>query len=222
MTVFVKILRCFRCQQFTLVIPKGSEGDLVKTTICTKRTSAAFAVIALSILAAPGAKAACMAHNSSMSAPWLESPQNLPALDKEDLSEEASPLEALDTENDSRVTVVGLWKKIWFAGGELNDVGFAHFNAGGTELINDVGALNGGNNFCIGAWKQTGRRHYELVHPFFLFDDSGKNVIGVAIEKSELTVSRDGNRFRGTWTQDNYDLSGNLVPGHHFDGTIIG
>jgi hypothetical protein len=192
-------------------------------TTCRKPIPVAIAVIALSILAAPRAKAACTAHTGGgMFAPGLESLQDLAAPDQENSSEEAGPVEADRGKNDSRVTVLGLWKKVWFAGGAFNDVGFAHFNAGGTELVNDVGALNAGTNFCIGAWKQVGRRRYELVHPFFVFDDSAKNVIGVAIEKSELTVSRDGNRFRGTWTQDNYDLSGNLVPGFHFDGTIIG
>jgi hypothetical protein len=103
-----------------------------------------------------------------------------------------------------------------------NDIGFAQFNAGGTELLNDVGAFNAGTNFCVGAWKQVGLRVYDLVHTFFLFDDSGKNAIGVSIETSHLTVSRDGNRFDGKWSQDNYDLSGRLMPGTHFGGTITG
>jgi hypothetical protein len=102
----------------------------------------------------------------------------------------------------------------------LNDIGFAQFSAGGTELLNDVGAFNAGNNFCVGAWKKTGPRSYDLVHRFFIFD--GTNAIGVSIEQSHLTLSRDGNRFRGIWTQDNYDLSGKLIPGFHFDGTKAG
>jgi hypothetical protein len=200
------------------VIRKGQKEISMKTTI-----PAAFAVIVLSIMTAPRAKAACTAHNGGMFASGLESLQGLAALDPEDSLDQAGPLEAPDREkNDSQITILGLWKKIWFSGGALNDVGFAHFNAGGTELVNDVGALNGGNNFCIGAWKKVGQRTYELVHPFFVFDDSGKNVIAVAIEKSRATVSRDGNTFRGKWTQDNYDLSGNLIAGFHVDGTIVG
>lgn len=58
------------------------------------------------------------------------------------------------------------------------------------------------------------------MHPFFLFD--GMNAIGVSIEKAHLIVNRDGNSFTGTWTQDNYDLSGTLIPGTHFDGTASG
>jgi len=58
------------------------------------------------------------------------------------------------------------------------------------------------------------------VHPFFLFE--GMNAIGVSIERAHFLVSRDGNRFTGTWTQDNYDLTGTLIPGTHFDGTMSG
>jgi hypothetical protein len=37
-----------------------------------------------------------------------------------------------------------------------------------------------------------------------------------------MTVARDGKTFSGTWTQDNYDFSGNLIAGNHFDGTVTG
>ncbi len=120
----------------------------------------------------------------------------------------------------SAASILGMWKMVLYAGGELNDVGFEQFSAGGTELVNDVGALNGGNNFCIGAWTQVGPRTYDVVHPFFLFD--GKNATGVSVERARIWGSQDGNRFTGTWTQDNYDLYGNLVPGFHFDGTMVG
>jgi hypothetical protein len=88
--------------------------------------------------------------------------------------------------------------------------------------LNDVGAFDAGNNFCIGAWKKVGPRRYDVVHPFFVFDDSGKKAIAIAIEQSRFIVAPDGNTFRGTWTQDNYDFSGNLLPGNHFDGTVSG
>jgi hypothetical protein len=180
------------------------------------------ALITLSILVAPVAKAQCgtAAHNGNKLSPQLRSLQE-PAAQGEDFSDQAGSPVAQDKENDdSRPTVLGLWKKVYFSGGTLNDIGFAQFNAGGTELLNDVGAFNGGTNFCMGAWKKAGPRSYDLVHTFFVLD--GLIAIGVSIEKSHFTVSQDGNRFKGTWTQDNYDLSGNLIPGSHFDGTITG
>jgi hypothetical protein len=85
---------------------------------------------------------------------------------------------------------------VLYAGGQLNDVGFEQFSAGGTELVNDVGPFNAGNNFCIGAWKQVGPRSYDVVHPFFLFD--GNNAIGVSIERAHFLVSQ-GNVASGPY-----------------------
>ena len=99
------------------------------------------------------------------------------------------------------------------------DIGFQQFNAGGSELLNDTGPSGGGNNFCMGAWKKVGPRHYDAVHPFFVFDSSGR-AVAIAIERSCFTVSQDGNTFEGKWTQDNYDFSGNVIAGTHFDGTL--
>jgi len=189
-----------------------------------QRIGASLAVIALSILSAPGMRAQCSAHvrNAGALAPEVRSLQEPADLDQEGSSEQAGSSEALDQEkNDSSdVTVLGMWKNIYFSGGVANDVGFRQFNAGGTELLNDTGIPGTGNNFCVGAWKRVGARRYELVHTFFVFD--GTKPIAIAIEQSNITVSRDGNRFRGNWTQDNYDFSGNIVPGFHSQGRVTG
>lgn len=154
-------------------------------------------------------------------APELKSLQEPAAQNEEDLSDRAgSPEARTEEKNDSIVSILGFWKEIYYSGGVLNDVGFGQFSAGGTELLNDVGAFNAGNNFCMGAWKKVGPRSYDIVHTFFVFD--GTNAIGVSIEKAHIVLSRDGKRFNGTWTQDNYDLSGGLTPGFHFDGTATG
>jgi hypothetical protein len=181
------------------------------------------ALLALSVLVVPALKAQCgaAARNAGTLSPQLRNFQEPAVQDEGDFSDEVGWAQAPDEErHDSRVTVLGLWKKVYFSGGVLNDLGFAQFSAGGTELLNDVGAFDGGNNFCVGAWQRVGLWSYDLVHTFYVFD--GKKAIGVSIERSHLIVSRDGNRFRGAWTQDNYDLSGNLIPGFHFDGTIRG
>jgi len=181
------------------------------------------ALITLSILVAPIAKAQCGAatHNGNGLSPALRSLHEPSAQGHEsDSYQTASPEVQGDAKSASTASVLGLWKAVFYSGGELNDVGFEQFSAGGTEFINDVGAFNAGTNFCVGAWKQIGLRSYDIVHPFFLFE--GNNAIGVSIEKAHLIVSRDGNRFTGTWTQDNYDLSGALVPGTHFDGPMTG
>lgn len=186
-------------------------------------TLAISGLVALSILIAPIAKAACgpAAHSGDASSSESSSiPQAMALMEQDDSSQAPSPDTQSERRNDSTGSILGLWKFVLYAGGELNDVGFEQFSAGGTELANDAGAFNAGNNFCVGAWKQVGPRTYDLVHPFFLF--KGLNAIGVSIEKAHFLVSRDGNRFTGIWTQDNYDLTGNLIPGTHFDGTMSG
>jgi hypothetical protein len=62
----------------------------------------------------------------------------------------------------------------------------------------------------------------ELRHCAYVFVFDGTNAIGVSIEKAHIVLSREGTRFNGTWTQDNYDLSGGLTPGFHFDDTATG
>jgi hypothetical protein len=195
----------------------------MRITKLRKQILVSLALIALSILAIPAVKAQCgaTARKGTALAPELKSLQEPAAQNEEDLSDRAgSPEARTEEKNDSIVSILGFWKMIAYSGGVLNDVGFEQFSAGGTELVNDVGAFNAGNNFCVGAWKKVGSRSYDIVHPFFLFD--GTNAIGVSIEKAHIVVSQDGKRFKGTWTQDNYDLSGNLTPGTHFDGTITG
>ena len=194
-------------------------------TMLSQRIATSLAVLALSIFTATSTNAQCAAHprNGNPLAPELKGLQEPAAQDLQSFSGQFGSSESLDTErDDSEVTVLGLWKKIYYAGGALNDVGFAQFNAGGTELLNDSPVPDGGNNFCMGAWKKIGHRRYALVHPFLLFDASGKKPIGVSIERSELTVSRDGNTFAGRWNQDNYDFVGNVIPNTHFAGVITG
>ena len=186
-------------------------------------TSAALALSLGAALSAPvAALAQCgAAHNSNKLAPAFRSLHEPAAQAEEnDLNQAASPKAQGEEKNDRTVSVLGLWKKVYFSDGVLNDIGFAQFSAGGTELLNDVGAFNAGNNFCMGVWKQVGRRTYNLVHTFFVFE--GNTAVGVSIEKSVVIVSRDGNRFTGTWNQDNYDLYGALKPGTHAEGTISG
>ena len=194
----------------------------MNATMPSQRIAISLAVLALSIFSATSTSAQCVAHphTGNTLASDFRGLQEPAAQDLQGFSGQLSPSESLDTErDDSEVTVLGLWKKIYYAGGDLNDVGFAQFNAGGTELLNDSPVPDGGNNFCMGSWKKIGHRRYALVHPFLLFDASGKKPMGVSIERSELIVSRDGNTFTGTWNQDNYDFLGNAHSKDPFRGS---
>src|SRR5437879_4304924 len=110
----------------------------MRTRKLSQRMAISLTVITLSILAAPGAKAQCSAgpHKASTFAPELRSLQQPAAQDEESSSGQLGSAESLDKErNDSEISVLGLWKKVYYAGGVLNDVGFNQFNAGGTELL---------------------------------------------------------------------------------------
>lgn len=189
-----------------------------------ERLVASLAVIALSMLVAARVKAQCSAATGTGGAfaPELRSLQEPGTPGDKDFSDPAVSPEALDQEeNDSKPAVLGVWKRLEYVGGVVVDIGFAQYNAGGAELTNDTGPSGGGNNFCMGAWKRIGRRTYEQVHPFFVFDTSGR-AMAIAIERSSFTISRDGNTFAGKWSQDNYDFSGNVIAGTHSEGTLTG
>lgn len=189
----------------------------------TSRMYAVLLVIALSTLATPFVNAQCrvVPRNGTL-APQLSLVEP-PESDREDLPDQVDPSGGLKPDkNDSATTILGLWKNIYFSDGIANDIGFRQFNDGGTELLNDSPIPGGGNNFCVGVWKRVGMRTYELLHTFYVFDDSSKTPVGITIELSRLIVSRDGNSFRGRWTQDNYDLSGKVISGFHLQGTVTG
>jgi len=170
--------------------------------------------VALSILIAPIAKAECgsAAPSSGGLSPALRSlPEPAAPREENDSYQATSPDADHDRNNDSKATILGLWKKIYYSGGVLNDIGLDQFSAGGTELLNDVGAFNGGNNFCIGVWKQVGPRSYELVHTFFVLD--GSNAIGVSIENHTSSSAGTGTgsgepglrktmTFMGHWSRE--------------------
>jgi len=113
-----------------------------------------------------------------------------------------------DNESDQRAAIVGLWQVTLTAGGEVIDVGFDAWHADGTETLNDVSPIS--HNVCLGVWKQTGRRTFELKHPAFRYDAAG-NYIGTLVLRETNVVSRNGNRFSGTFTIEFFDLTGTSI-----------
>jgi hypothetical protein len=202
---------------FVLRANSTQKENFMRTTRLRNPGLVNLALITLSILVAPVAKAQCgtAAHNGNRLSPQLRSLQEPAAQGEDDFSDQPGSPVAQDKENDdSRPTVLGLWKKVYFSGGTLNDIGFAQFNAGGTELLNDVGAFNAGTNFCMGAWKKTGPRSYDLVHTFFVLD--GLNAIGVSIENhiSPSAGTGTGSRESGLRITTTY-------PGNSSRGSIL-
>jgi hypothetical protein len=104
--------------------------------------------------------------------------------------------------------IVGLWKVTFTAGGQVTDVGFDAWHSDGTETLNDVSPIS--HNVCLGVWKQTGPRRFELKHMVLRFDASGA-MIGTAILRETNIVNREGDVFTGTFTIDFLDLEGHVV-----------
>jgi hypothetical protein len=115
-------------------------------------------------------------------------------------------------------SIVGLWKITFVSGGQVVDQGFDQWNIGGTEILNDTPPPATGN-VCLGVWVQTGRFTYKLKHPSWTFDNGG-NLNGTVIIREQRILDPRGNTFKGSFTLDVYDLSGNLL--EHAAGTITG
>src|SRR5947199_6376441 len=109
--------------------------------------------------------------------------------------------------------MTGLWKPAYVSEGVVVNVGFNIWHSDGTEWALDSVSPPFQGNTCAGVWEQIGRRRYKTIHPAFNYDTAGLNVVGVWIERLDVTISADGNRFEGNFTWDNYDFQGNLVSG---------
>jgi len=72
-------------------------------------------------------------------------------------------------------------------------------------------------NFCLGVWKKSGRSSYKLNHFGLSWDPNG-NFIGPARIQEDVTLDHSGNNYEGTFTIDQYDVSGKLLA--HFEGQV--
>jgi hypothetical protein len=106
--------------------------------------------------------------------------------------------------------IAGFWYVQFIAGGHVVDDGFDVWHSDGTEVLNDSPAPSSGN-VCLGVWVKTGQFTYTLKHPSWIFDGAGVNLIGIAMIREQVTLSRDGNSYSGTATFDAYDTKGNLL-----------
>lgn len=100
-------------------------------------------------------------------------------------------------------------------------VAFDTWHTDGTEISLDGLFPPPTGQVCPGVWQRTGLHTFETVHPAFEYDEANVNVIAIFIERMHITLSNDGNSFTGTFTWDNYDFNGNLLPGS-VSGTVTG
>jgi hypothetical protein len=151
-------------------------------------------------IGAPIASADCL--GKALAKP--RSDPRMPALATRTESSSQTSLEA-----SSPVSIVGLWNLKFIYEGQVVDVAFDAWHSDGTEVLNDYTDPVEGN-VCLGVWERTGPNTYKLKHPSWYFDTNG-NLLGTVVIHETVIVSANGNSFTGHYTDDIYDVSGNLL-----------
>jgi hypothetical protein len=126
--------------------------------------------------------------------------------------------------DDSVDQIVGFWRVTLVSksspgipDGTVIDDGFAQWHSDGTEITNSSRPAASGN-FCLGIWKKTGRFHYTLNHFTLGSDPSNDTVSDRGQLREEIDLDHGGDEYFGTFTIDDYDLSGHLLV--HITGTV--
>jgi hypothetical protein len=117
--------------------------------------------------------------------------------------------------------IVGLWNAEFLIGNgpDLFDQGFQQFHADGTEMMLSRGLPPPLGNVCVGIWKQDGPRTFRLKHMAWNWDSDGR-FIGTFIMDVVLRLDRRGARYSGSWSADNFDTDGNVIPTQHVEGIV--
>jgi hypothetical protein len=127
--------------------------------------------------------------------------------------------------DDDDVSIVGFWHVKFVSDGSTGipdgavvDAGFSQWHADGTEILNSS-RPPATSNFCLGVWERTGKSTYKLNH-FALSSDLNGHMVGPAEIREDVTLSKDGSSYSGTFTIDQYDTAGNLLV--HIQGNVSG
>lgn len=150
--------------------------------------------------------------------------------------------------------ITGLWKFTFTAKGDVGtgapanalplpdgtpvDAGFVTWHDDGTELMNS-GRTPASGSFCMGVWKQVGRRTYKLNHWALSWIpdyqpgvtnswsqlpggiDEAFHALGPANIQETLILSRDRNSYEGTFRLTQYVNDGTKTPINDVSGAPI-
>jgi hypothetical protein len=142
---------------------------------------------------------------------------------------------AFDDGNEDGASIIGMWHVLFVAHTQNGqpipsnayptiDNALVVWHSDGTEIMNSFRPPQDGN-FCLGVWKQTGKRQYYLNHlPWFAnqFPKDTNNGIGDPTGPTQIfeqvTLSPDGNSYSGSFTLRTYGTDG--TPGVWFTGAV--
>jgi len=117
---------------------------------------------------------------------------------------------------DADDRIVGFWSVKFLSEGNpgipdgtVIDNAFVQWHSDGTEIMNSS-RPPATSNFCLGVWQKSGPFSYELNH-FALSSDLSGNLVGPAQIREDITLNQKADRYEGTFTIDQYDISGNLL-----------
>jgi hypothetical protein len=168
-----------------------------------KTLAATFAVLLLTLLCAPGSRAQCGSYQkAAIGGAWFAHPG------------QAMLVEAAlnNDDHDNEPGIVGFWHFKMSIAGQTIDAGDQQWHSDGTEVLNSGGRSPLTGNICFGVWKRAGSYRYKLNHRGIGFDAKGSAVTSVDTIEFDLTLSRDGNSYSGTFTITSYDKDGNPMP----------
>jgi hypothetical protein len=133
---------------------------------------------------------------------------------------ERATVQEAAAQNGEESTIVGLWDVKFISQNQVVDEGYDQYHSDGTEILNDTPPPATGN-VCLGVYERTGPRTLKLKHPSWIYDGTNTIVIGRATILEHISIDRGGRSFKGTFTIQFRDLSGNPL-GPDFSGELRG
>jgi len=134
-------------------------------------------------------------------------------------------LPGLSSSQDQRASaslhasIVGMWLLGFYHGDQPWDAAIEQFSSDGNEMTNDNVASPALGYLCWGVWERVGNRQYKMKHIGWVFDANGA-YFGRFDFVATITLTDHGDGFVGNYVIEQEDLSGNILPAFHDEGTL--
>jgi hypothetical protein len=152
-------------------------------------------------------------------APQLEA-QSSASLSTAELTSPAAVGQENSNGERRRPSIVGMWTVgFYHQDNQLWDVAIEQFSADGNEMTNDNAYPPAQGNLCWGVWTRAEKDQYKIKHIGWVFDANG-SYFGRFDFEATLVLNDHGDGFTGSYKSDQEDLSGNILPGFHDEGTL--